>query len=58
MRPTVVLFLWWRSRIFVYRKGWIIHSLRHIYFLNGVHTASEVTGLLLLSLFPFLRCAS
>ena len=21
MRPTVVLFLWWRSRIFVYRKA-------------------------------------
>jgi hypothetical protein len=36
MRPTVVLFLWWRSRIFVYRTASSIHLLRHIYFLDGM----------------------
>src|ERR1035441_5466302 len=30
MRRTVVWFLWWRSRIFVYRKASSSHPLRHI----------------------------
>jgi hypothetical protein len=38
----VVLFLWWRSRIFVYKESYLIHPLRHIYFLDGVPTASQV----------------
>ncbi len=32
---TVVLFLWWRSRIFVYKESYLIRPLRHIYFLDG-----------------------
>ena len=38
----VVLFLWWRSRIFVYRKSSLIHPLRHLSFLNGSHAARQV----------------
>jgi hypothetical protein len=44
MRPTVVLFLWWRSRIFVYRKSSSSTRCATSTFLNGVHTASQVAS--------------
>jgi hypothetical protein len=38
MRPTVVWFLWWRSRIFVYRKLVHPNPLRHISFFEELFT--------------------
>ena len=46
-RLRVVLFLWWRSRIFVYRKLVHPNPLRHISLLErSFDTASQVTRLL------------
>src|ERR1019366_10708257 len=46
MRLRVVLFLWWRSRIFVYRK--LVHPTRCAtshFLINRSHTSSQITRL-------------
>jgi hypothetical protein len=44
MRPTVALFLWWRSRIFVYRKA--SYSTRcATSFLNHAKSSNDASDL-------------
>ena len=48
----VVLFLWWRSRIFVYRKASSSTHCATSHFFERLFTASQVTRPALLSFFP------